>query len=104
MKSIFFPSVGHSDDLVVVVFGVIWHQAWLVIQAEVFELQSRSIISRYGSLTFPVSSRCRHAELPSFSVLIIMQIFDYLLRKITASSFTDAACLSPVYILKENSS
>lgn len=48
-------------------------------------------ISRYESLTF--SSGC-HLELPtrraalcSSSVLIIMQIFDYLLRKITASSF-----------------
>lgn len=48
-------------------------------------------ISRYGGLTF--SCGC-HLELParsaalcSSSVLIIMQIFDYLLRKITASSF-----------------
>lgn len=107
-----FSTAVPSKDVLVVVFlvAIIWHKASNVVGKYKLGcmclLRSHNMISRYWSVTFSVSSHY-HLELLtsraagcSFSVLIIMQIFDYLLREITASSFTNAACLSPVIHIK----
>lgn len=108
-----FSTVVLSKDVHVVMFlvAIIWHKASnMVGKYELgyvciyyshitwfpdIEVQIFSFLSLYHlELLTSRAAGC------NFSVLIIMQIFDYLLREITASSFTNAACLSPVIHIK----